>query len=116
MSRALALTIGEPAGIGPDLTLAVWQRRSELSLPPFYLLGDAKFLSDRARLLGLDIPVAEVDASQAAKAFASALPVVPLTAGSLRRRGARTVRARLRPSKPSVAAWRTCCAARPRHW
>ena len=84
MSRALALTIGEPAGIGPDLTLAVWQRRSEMSLPPFYLLGDAQFLLDRARLLGLDIPVAEVDASQAAKTFASALPVVsidrPITA------------------------------------
>ena len=44
MARPLALTIGEPAGIGPELTLAVWQNRSALSLPPFYVLGDAQFL------------------------------------------------------------------------
>ena len=30
MSRPLALTLGEPAGIGPDITLAAWQRRAEL--------------------------------------------------------------------------------------
>jgi 4-hydroxythreonine-4-phosphate dehydrogenase len=35
MSRPLALTLGEPAGIGPDIALAVWQRRHELKLPPF---------------------------------------------------------------------------------
>jgi 4-hydroxythreonine-4-phosphate dehydrogenase len=35
MSRPLALTMGEPAGIGPDITLAAWLRRSELGLPPF---------------------------------------------------------------------------------
>ena len=40
MILPLALTLGEPAGIGPDITLAVWQRRDELALPPFYLLGD----------------------------------------------------------------------------
>ena len=37
MSRPLALTLGEPAGIGPDITLAVWLRRDELELPPFYV-------------------------------------------------------------------------------
>ena len=45
MSRPLALTLGEPAGIGPDITLAVWQRRHELKLPPFYLIADPAFLS-----------------------------------------------------------------------
>ena len=58
----LALTLGEPAGIGPDLTLAVWQRRVELDLPPFYVIGDPDFYRQRARLLGLDVPVAESDA------------------------------------------------------
>ena len=84
MSQALALTIGEPAGIGPDLTLAVWRQRSQLSLPPFYVLADPEFLSMRAQLLGLDVPVATVDASKAAETFATALPVVsidrPITA------------------------------------
>jgi len=74
----LALTLGEPAGIGPDLTLAVWRRRVELDLPTFYLLGDADFLSRRARLLGLDVPLAVVTPAEALSAFERALPVVPL--------------------------------------
>jgi 4-hydroxythreonine-4-phosphate dehydrogenase len=41
----LALTLGEPAGIGPDLTLDLWRRRGELGLPPFYVIGDIGFLS-----------------------------------------------------------------------
>jgi 4-hydroxythreonine-4-phosphate dehydrogenase len=78
MSRALALTIGEPAGIGPDLTLAVWHQRFQLSLPPFYVLADAQFLVRRARLLGLDVPLAVIDPSDAADTFATALPVVSI--------------------------------------
>jgi 4-hydroxythreonine-4-phosphate dehydrogenase len=78
MSRALALTIGEPAGIGPDLTLAIWHNRARLSLPPFYVLGDAEFLAQRAKRLGIDVPVANVDPAKAAAAFATALPVVSL--------------------------------------
>ena len=74
----LALTLGEPAGIGPDLTLAVWRRRVELDLPAFYLIGDADFLTRRARLLGLDVPMAVVAPAEATSAFERALPVVPL--------------------------------------
>src|SRR5450759_5370260 len=74
----LALTIGEPAGIGPDLTLAVWRRRVELDVRAFYLIGDADFLRHRARALGLDVPCAVVAPAQAAAAFERALPVVPL--------------------------------------
>ena len=74
----LALTIGEPAGIGPDLTLTVWRRRVELDLPAFYLIGDAGFLGSRARILGLDVPLAIVAPEDACAAFERALPVVPL--------------------------------------
>ena len=74
----LALTIGEPAGIGPDLTLTVWRRRVELDLPAFYLIGDADFLGSRARILGLDVPLAIVAPEEAGAAFERALPVVPL--------------------------------------
>jgi 4-hydroxythreonine-4-phosphate dehydrogenase len=74
----LALTIGEPAGIGPDLALTVWQRRAELDPPAFYLIGETEFLKRRARALGLDVPTAEVAPGQATSTFARALPVVPL--------------------------------------
>jgi 4-hydroxythreonine-4-phosphate dehydrogenase len=75
-NQPLALTLGEPAGIGPDITLAAWLRRNELNLPPFYLLGDPRFLERRARMLGLDVRFAEVGADEACAAFADALPVV----------------------------------------
>src|ERR1700693_1416012 len=74
----LALTIGEPAGIGPELTLAVWRRRVERDVPAFYLIGEAGFLRDRARVLGLDVPLAIVAPEEASAAFERALPVVPL--------------------------------------
>ena len=74
----LALTLGEPAGIGPDLTLAVWRRRVERDLPVFYLIGDVDFLKRRARTLGLDVPMAAVSPADANAVFERALPVVPL--------------------------------------
>ena len=71
----LALTLGEPAGIGPDITIAAWLRRNELKLPPFYLIGDGAFIAARARALGVELPLADVAAEAAAQAFATALPV-----------------------------------------
>ena len=76
--QPLALTIGEPAGIGPDLALAVWHRRAELDLPPFYIVADPDFLARRAARLALDVPLATVTPTTAAAAFATALPVVRL--------------------------------------
>src|ERR1700761_1868852 len=77
MAKPLALTSGEPAGIGPDITLKAWLRRDELSLPAFYWLGDAASLKIRAKALGLNINLAEVHPEEAGSAFAQALPVVP---------------------------------------
>jgi len=76
MAKPLALTSGEPAGIGPDITIKAWLRRDELKLPPFYLLGDSNFLDHRARTLGLAVRFADVRPEDAAAAFADALPVV----------------------------------------
>jgi len=76
MARPLALTSGEPAGIGPDITIKAWLRRNELKLPPFYLRGDRDFLSGRAEALGLKIKLADVRAEDAFGTFADALPVV----------------------------------------
>src|SRR6202043_2599200 len=76
MAKPLALTSGEPAGIGPDITLKAWLRRKELKLPAFYLLGDRDFLARRAKALGLKVEFADVRAEDAAAAFADALPVV----------------------------------------
>jgi 4-hydroxythreonine-4-phosphate dehydrogenase len=76
MAKPLALTLGEPAGIGPDIALEAWLRRHELKLPAFYLLGDRDLLGNRAKALGLKIKLADVSAEDALDAFADALPVV----------------------------------------
>jgi 4-hydroxythreonine-4-phosphate dehydrogenase len=77
-AKPLALTLGEPAGIGPEIALASWLKRREAALPPFYILGDAAALARRAKRVGLDVPLAEVDAAQAVAAFDRALPVVDI--------------------------------------
>ncbi len=77
-AKPLALTLGEAAGIGPDIALASWLKRREAALPPFYLLGDAAAVARRAARLGLDVPLAELDAAGAAASFDRALPVVDI--------------------------------------
>lgn len=76
MARPLALTLGEPAGIGPDITLHAWSRRREWALPSFYVTGDPAFLARRAQSLGLDVPIVAADPESVHYAFANALPVL----------------------------------------
>jgi 4-hydroxythreonine-4-phosphate dehydrogenase len=78
MTGPLALTLGEPAGIGPDITLAAWVKRADFGLPPFYVVGDADFLTRRAERLGLKVAIREIDPEETREVFAAALPVVPL--------------------------------------
>jgi 4-hydroxythreonine-4-phosphate dehydrogenase len=74
--RPLALTLGEPAGIGPELTLALWSKRKELGVPVFTAIGDSELLKSRARLLKLDVPITECAIADAEKIFATALPII----------------------------------------
>ena len=76
MAKPLALTSGEPAGIGLDITIEAWLRRDELKLPAFYLVGDRAAVSKRAEVLGRKIKLVDVQPEDAAAAFADALPVV----------------------------------------
>ncbi len=74
----IAVTMGEPAGIGAETCLKAWMRRAELSLPPFFLLDDPRRLARLAQTLEWPVEVAEVDAPAAAsEAFADRLPVMP---------------------------------------
>jgi len=83
----LALTAGEPAGIGPDIALLSWNRRQELNLPAFYIAADPRHLSERAALLGLHFPIKTVEPEQALDTFDAALPVVALEHSTTARPG-----------------------------
>jgi 4-hydroxythreonine-4-phosphate dehydrogenase len=74
----LALTMGEPAGIGGEIALQGWLRRAE-AVPAFYLIDDPARLAALARRLGWTVPIhAIAEPQQAAGVFAGALPVLPI--------------------------------------
>jgi 4-hydroxythreonine-4-phosphate dehydrogenase len=74
---ALIMTQGDPAGIGPDLALDLWKRRAQLGVPPFVLIADAELMRTRARVLGLDVPVAVVgDPADGLGVFDEVLPLI----------------------------------------
>lgn len=75
----LALTMGEPAGIGGEITLKAWIAKP-VAAGPFFCIGDPAWLADCARTLGLDVPVAVIShPHEARNVFSSALPVLPET-------------------------------------
>jgi 4-hydroxythreonine-4-phosphate dehydrogenase len=78
MPLPLAVTMGEPAGIGGEIILKAWLARSD-GLPAFYLRDDPERLAALAMRLDWPVPVRAIDApGEAAEIFATALPVVPL--------------------------------------
>jgi 4-hydroxythreonine-4-phosphate dehydrogenase len=77
--QALAVSLGEPAGIGPELILRAWcAARDRCDIPPFLVTGDAAFLTKTAGLLSLRVPVVACAAEAAAALFPRALPVIDL--------------------------------------
>jgi 4-hydroxythreonine-4-phosphate dehydrogenase len=88
-SAPLAVTMGDPAGIGPDITLMAWLARREHALAPFAVLGDPGVLAARAAALGLDVGIEAVsDLAPAPALFDTRLPVwsvactAPVVAGT----------------------------------
>ena len=83
-ARLLALTQGDPSGIGPELALAAYEAaRADATLPRFALLADPDLMARRAGALGKSIRIAECDAGSAARIFGEALPVLPLRARAI---------------------------------
>ena len=79
----LAVSLGDPAGVGPELIAAAWALRAgdtdSASLPPFFAIAPAHLLLAAAASRGLKLPIARItDPAQAGAAFANALPVLEL--------------------------------------
>jgi len=77
----LAISIGDPAGVGPELICAAWATRAAHGLPPFFAVGSRDLIEAAARRRGLDIAVRAIAApDEAAALFDEALPVIDLGA------------------------------------
>ncbi len=94
----LAVTMGEPAGIGGDILLAAWTRRRADALPPFFAIDDPDRLMALADLLRLDVSLQIISSpDEVNSVFRDALPVlpqpliVPVDAGKLDGRNAPSV-------------------------
>jgi 4-hydroxythreonine-4-phosphate dehydrogenase len=78
-AKPLALTMGDPAGVGLEITLMAWRDRGADLVPPFVLFADPEAVAARSRLTGLDVPIEIVDGLEhAAAVFVDRLPVRPV--------------------------------------
>lgn len=75
--KPLAVSLGDPAGVGPELIAEAWTRRGEEELTPFFVVGGASVLQAAADTRGLKLAIERIaDPAQAAEVFLRALPVL----------------------------------------
>ncbi|WP_344697899.1 4-hydroxythreonine-4-phosphate dehydrogenase PdxA [Sphingomonas limnosediminicola] len=76
LDNPIAISLGDPAGIGPEVIAKCWDHRADFNLPPFVAIGDG-----RALAAVWDGPIEVVDdPSEADAAFDYALPLLQLSA------------------------------------
>jgi len=80
MTAIVALSMGDPAGVGPELAVAAWRLAARAALPPFVVVGSHTVIAAAAR--GQGVPVLAVASpAEALDVFTSALPVIDVGAG-----------------------------------
>jgi len=68
----LAVALGDPAGIGPEILAGAWDRREEMNLPPFVAIGDRC-----AAAAVWEGPIAMISSpDEATRLFPEALPLI----------------------------------------
>lgn len=87
----LAVALGDPSGIGPEIAAKAWERRRALGLAPFFVVGDARSIA--AVWHG---PVAQIaDPAAALGTFDGALPLIQVSDSD-----------EIEPGRPSAAGAR----------
>ena len=74
----LALTLGDPNGIGPEITLKAWRALRETG-PAFVIYADIERLNAAAHSLCLTAPLAVEQAEDVARVFLDRPPVIALS-------------------------------------
>lgn len=83
LTRPLCVTMGEPAGIGPEITLAAWALRHSAGLPPFYMIADPQYMRLVAARVQPGAKIFEItEPSEAPAAFEKGLPVLAVGNGA----------------------------------
>ena len=96
MDRPLAVALGDPAGIGPEVIAKSWEGRHAEAVPPFLAVGSVS-----AVRAVWDGPIAEVDGPEAAMAeYDGALPILRVKSDT-----------QVVPGKPDLEGARNCLDA-----
>ncbi|GGD90747.1 4-hydroxythreonine-4-phosphate dehydrogenase [Tsuneonella deserti] len=75
--KPLVVSLGDPAGVGPELVAEAWIARDREALPPFAVVGGVRLLASAAAARGHALPVEPVASlDEVADAFGRALPVL----------------------------------------
>ena len=79
IDHPLVASIGDPAGIGPELLCEAWCARNTDALPRFFVVGSVAVLAGAAKSRGLEVPLLAIDSpDQAASCFSDVLPVLDI--------------------------------------
>jgi 4-hydroxythreonine-4-phosphate dehydrogenase len=75
--KPLAVSLGDPAGVGPELICEAWAKRAEERLAPFFVAHGEGLLRQAAAARGIEVELAPIgEPAEAAAAFEQALPVL----------------------------------------
>jgi len=75
----LVVTMGEPAGVGGEITLKAWATRTAHNLRPFFVLDDPKRLEALVASLPLEVPIVRItNPCETADAWDRGLPVLSI--------------------------------------
>ena len=73
-SEPIAISLGDPAGIGPEILAKCWDNRGTFGLPPFVAIGDPRSIA-----AVWDGPIEIIDdPREADSAFDTGLPLIQL--------------------------------------
>lgn len=78
MIAPLAVSSGDPSGIGLEIALKAWLLRHSHNIPPFFVLADTEVVKRTIEQLELNIQSTVVDVESAAQQFDHFFPIVPL--------------------------------------
>jgi 4-hydroxythreonine-4-phosphate dehydrogenase len=106
MRRPLALTRGDPSGIGIEIALKAWlATHGDAAAEPFFLVADSALCQDVAQALGLTVPIEICQPNEATRVFARALPLVALDATTVGQPGQPDIADAL----GTIASMQRCC-------
>ncbi len=78
----IVFSMGDPAGVGPELAVAAWALSGTAGLPPFVVVGSRRILEQAALRRGVHAPMASVlNPADALTVFGTALPVIDVQSG-----------------------------------